>query len=74
MIVGADIIGKESGTRFFIFGAELAFAGSRQGFRTVLILYHFDSEYHIEIKINVSGYGIDQILNQQTLDNEDKYY
>lgn len=42
----------------FALKARLAFAELRQIFIEVLILYHFNSEYYIHIKTNISGYVI----------------
>lgn len=53
---------KEPGTGFFTPGAKLAFAKLRQAFMKTLILYHFNLEYHIEIKTDELGYTIDEAL------------
>ena len=39
-----------------------------QAFIQALILNHFDLEYYIWIKINVSGYAIDEIFSELILD------
>ena len=48
---------------------RLAFAQLRQTFIKAPILWHFDLECHIWIKINVSDYAIDGALSQLALDN-----
>lgn len=58
VIVEVNVLGKESGTRFFTFKARLAFAKLRHFFSTALILYYFDSECHIWVETDVSGYVI----------------
>ena len=59
----------EARLRFFTSAARLAFTKLRQVFLEVLILYHFDPEYHIQIEINASKYAISKILSQITLDD-----
>lgn len=69
-IVGkANIRSSESGTRFFIPRARLSFAKLRQTFIKALILYHFDAKCHIWIEINISGYIINRVLSQSTLNS-----
>ena len=46
-----------------------AFTQLRQTFTKAPILWHFDLECHIRIETNVSGYAIDEVLSQLTLDN-----
>ena len=48
---------------FFTPGARLAFTKLRQIFIKVLILHYFDSERHIQFKINLSGYIIGGIFS-----------
>ena len=55
---------KKAGTSFFTSKARLAFTQLRQTFIKAPILYYFDSESHIRIEINVSGYAIGGILSQ----------
>ena len=43
--------------------ARLAFTKLRQVFVKALIFYHFDSEYHIRIETDISGYAIDGVLS-----------
>ena len=54
---------------FLIFKAKLTFTKLKQAFLKVPILHHFDPECHIQIEIDVSGYAIDGVLSQLTLDN-----
>ena len=49
--------------------AKLAFTELRQAFVKTLILYHFDPEYHIQIKTDASSYVIGGIFSQLTLDD-----
>ena len=49
--------------------ARLAFTQLRQAFNKAPILRHFDSECHIRIETNASGYAIGGVLSQLTLDN-----
>ena len=50
-------------------GAKLAFAELRQAFVKALILHHFDMEHHIRIETDASGYAINGVLSQLTLDD-----
>ena len=56
-------------TRFLTFEASTAFIQLRQAFTKASILQHFDLEYHIRIKTNVSGYAIGEVLSQLILDS-----
>ena len=58
---------KTVGSDFLIPGVKLAFIELRQAFLKAPILHHFDSERHIWIKTDVSGYAIDKVLSQLTL-------
>ena len=49
--------------------AKKAFNGLRHLFTQTPILQHFDLERHIRIETDTSGYAIDKVLNQLTLDN-----
>ena len=40
----------------------------KQAFTKTLIFWHFDPEYHIQIKTNTSSYAIDRVLSQLTSD------
>ena len=46
-----------------------AFTQLRQAFTKALILRHFDSEWHIRIETDVSGYAISRVPSQLILDN-----
>ena len=46
--------------------ARQAFTQLRQVFTRAPILQHFDLEYHIRIKTDVSGYAISDMLSQLT--------
>ena len=54
---------------FFTPRAKLAFTELRQTFLKTLILHHFDPKRHIQIETDVSGYTIDGVFSQLTLDN-----
>ena len=60
---------KTVGSDFLTPGAKLAFTKLRQVFLKAPILYHFDSECYIQIRIDVSGYIIGEFFNQLTLDD-----
>ena len=49
---------------FLILYVKEAFNQLRQAFTKALILWHFDPEYHIQIKTDASGYAIWKILSQ----------
>ena len=59
---------KTVGSDFLTPGAKLAFFKLRQVFVKALILYHFDLERHIWIKMDASSYAIGGVLSQLTLD------
>ena len=59
----------EAESSFFISKARLAFTQIKQAFVEALILYLFNIECHIQIETHASGYTIDEILSQLTLDN-----
>ena len=54
---------------FLISKARLAFTKLKQAFVKVLIFNYFDSECHIQIETNASGYVIGWSLSQLTLDD-----
>ena len=60
---------KTIGSDFFTPGTKLAFTKLRQTFLKAPILHHFDSERHIRIDTDASGYAISGVLSQLTLDN-----
>ena len=49
--------------------ARLTFSQLRKAFTKALILQHFVSKCHIRIETDASGYAIDGVLSQLTLDN-----
>ena len=59
---------------FLILGARLAFIKLRQAFVKALIFYHFDSERHIRVKTDASGYAISGIFSQPTSDDLGRWY
>lgn len=69
MVDEVIVVGKdnsrfsESGMRFFISEARLAFGKLKQAFDIALILHYFDLEYYIRIESDISGYTIEGILN-----------
>ena len=50
-------------SKFLTFGAREAFNHLRHAFIKVPIFWLFDSEYHIQIKTNISGYVIKEVLS-----------
>ena len=60
---------KSLGSDFITPRTKLAFTELRQTFFKAPILYHFNPERHICIKIDVSGHAIDRVLSQLTSDN-----
>ena len=49
--------------------ARLVFTKLRQAFVKAPILYYFDLERHIQIETDASGYVIDEVFSQLTLNN-----
>ena len=56
----------EAGPKFLTSDARTTFNCLRLAFIEAPILRHFDSEYHIWIEIDASGYAISKILSQLT--------
>lgn len=54
---------------FLTFRAKQTFTKLKQVFFKALTLHHFDLEYHIWIRIDVSGYAISGVFSQLILDN-----
>ena len=54
---------------FLTLGAKLAFIKLNPAFFKALILHHLNPEYYIRIKMDISGYAIGGVLNQQTSDD-----
>ncbi len=54
---------------FLISRAKKTFTKLEQAFVEAPILNHFDSEHHIQIEIDVSGYAIGGIFSQLILDD-----
>ena len=54
---------------FLTANTKKAFTKLKQVFIEAPILNHFDLEYHIQIKMNVSRYAIGEILSQLTSDD-----
>ena len=54
---------------FFTLGVRLVFTKLRQAFIKAPIFHHFDLKHHIQVETDVSGYAIDRVLSQLTLDN-----
>lgn len=65
---------KELKTEFLTLGTKLAFFELKQAFIKASILHHFNSEYHIWIETDISGYIIDEVLSQLTLGNSAHYH
>ena len=62
------MVKRSSGAEFLIFGAKEAFSRLQKAFIKAPILRHFDPKRHIQIETNASGYAIDGVLSQMTLD------
>ncbi len=54
---------------FLTLEARKAFTKLKQAFVEAPILNHFDPEHHIQIETDASGYAIDRIFSQLTLDD-----
>ena len=54
---------------FLTLGAKLTFTKLRQAFLKAPILHHINSEHHIQIETDASGYAIGGVFNQLTSDN-----
>ena len=54
--------------------AKRAFTQLRQAFTKAPILRHFDSECHIRIETDASGYAIGGVLSQLTSDNSGRWH
>ena len=65
---------KMVGSDFCTHGAKLAFTKLRQTFVKSSILYHFNSECHIQIETDASGYTIDRVFSQLNLDDLGWWY
>ncbi len=59
---------------FLTANTRKAFTKLKQAFVEALILNHFDSERHIQIETDTSGYVIGGILSQLTLDNSGRWH
>lgn len=68
MIVEADVVDKESETRFFTPGARLPFAKLRHAFNTIPILHHFGPE------TDILGYATGEIFSQLTFDGSAQWH
>lgn len=62
-------LAQSFGSRFFTFRVIEAFTESIQACIKPPILHHHDSDCHIQIKTNISGYTINGVFSQLTLDN-----
>ena len=58
-----------NGAGYLTLEARLAFTQLRKAFTKAPILQHFDSECHIRIETDASGYAISGVLSQLTLDS-----
>lgn len=54
---------------FHIPGSRLLCTKLRQAFIKTPIFYHFNSECHLLIKINISGYAINEVLSKLNINN-----
>ena len=62
-------LSKSKNPAFLTVDARQAFTQLRQAFIEALILIHFNSECHIWIETNTSGYAIGGVLSQLTSDS-----
>ncbi len=69
-----NFVKTNSRTDFFTPKAKEAFIHLYKAFTEAPILRHFDLEYYIRIKTNVSEYAISRILSQMTLDQYSSGY
>ena len=60
---------KKSELGFLTSRAKKAFTELRQAFIKTPILHHFDSERHIRVETDASGYAIGEVLSQLILDD-----
>ena len=60
---------KKTKSSFLISKAKMTFIKLRQAFVKAPIFHHFDTECHIRVETDVSGYAISRILCQVTSDN-----
>ena len=65
---------KKTESGFLISGARKAFTKLRQAFVKAPILHYFDSECHIRVERDVSGYTIDGVLSELTSDNSGRWH
>ena len=61
-------LGATEELTFLTSNAREAFNQLKQVFTKAPILWYFNSEYHIRIEINTSGYAIERVLSQLTFD------
>lgn len=66
--INLAIATNASTTRYFIAKVRVAFIYLRQAFTKVPIFWYFDSEYHIQIEINVLSYAISKVFSQVNFD------
>lgn len=74
VIFEANVVNKESRTKFCTLRARLVFAELRQTFSIAPVLYHFDLECYIWIKTEVLDFLIGRILNPPILDGFCQWY
>lgn len=60
---------KASGTGFITLGAKFDIFELRQVFGTVLIFYHFDLKWHIQLGTDVLDYAMSEILRQSIFED-----
>ena len=60
---------KKTESGYLTSGVRIAFTKFRQAFIKVPILYHFNPERFIRVEKDVSGYAIDAVFSQLTLDD-----
>ena len=65
---------KQTESGFLTSGVRRAFTKLRQAFIKAPILYHIDSECHIRIETDASGYAIGGVLSQLTSDNSGRWH
>ena len=65
---------KKTELGFLTSGARRAFTKLRQAFIKALILHHFDSECHIWLETDLSGYAIGGVFSQLNSDNSGRWH
>ena len=65
---------KKTESGFLASGVRKTFIELKQAFIKAPILYHYDSECHIRVEMDVSGYAIGGVLSQLISDDSDQWH